>query len=80
MKVTVTVTREYEMDEKRVLSEPGFEPPSADAPVEEKRRWLEESFYELYGFERDRDHLDGSFVWNTDEICDTEFEWPEELR
>ena len=80
MKVVVTVTREYEMDEKRVLNQRDFDPPPADASNAEKRAWLQESFWELSGFERDQDHLDGKFVWNTDEIGDTEFEWPKELR
>lgn len=80
MKVIVTVTREYEMDEARALTEPLFEPPAVDAAPEEKRRWLRESFYELCGFERDEDHLDGSYIRNTDEIGNTEFEWPPSLR
>jgi hypothetical protein len=80
MRVVVTVTREYEMDENLLLNQPRFKPPSIDAAPQEKRRWLRESFYELCGFDRDQDHLDGSFVQNTDEIGDTEFDWPEHLR
>lgn len=79
MKVIVTVTREYEMNEERILSNPSFAPPPEDAPDTEKRAWLEESFYELCGFDRDKDHLDGRYVWNTEGYGDTEFVWPEEL-
>lgn len=80
MKVIVTVTREYEMDEKRILTEPGFAPPLTSESTTVKRAWLAESFYELCGFQRDQDHVDGTFVRNTDEFGDTEFEWPEDLR
>lgn len=80
MKVAVTVTRTFEMDEQRILTEPGFDPPASDAPVEEKRRWLIESFWELCGFERDQDHLDGSYVHNIGDEGEDEFEWPEALR
>lgn len=80
MKVTVTVTRVYEMDEQRVLSEPGFAPPAPDASEDEKRRWLRESFYELCGFDRDQDHVDGKYVWGVDEDSDTEFAWPRQAE
>lgn len=80
MKVTMTVTREYEMDEARILAEPTFDPPAADATAAEKRKWLEESFFELCGFQRDEDHVDGSYVGNTVEEGWTEFDWPEALQ
>lgn len=80
MKIVVTVEREFEMDEKRVLGEASFAPPSSDATNGEKRRYLRESFYELCGFDRDEDHVDGSYVRNTDEIGGIEFDWPMELR
>lgn len=74
MKVTVTVTRVYEMDATKVLSEPTFAPPAADVPNFEKERWLRESFYELCGFDRDEDHVDGTYVKLVDESSETEFE------
>lgn len=80
MKITVTVTREFEMDEQRILTEPGFDPPASSATEAEKRKWLEESFWELCGFQRDEDHVDGSYVHNTDDRGDSEFEWPDSLR
>jgi hypothetical protein len=80
MRVVVTVTREFFMDESRVLSEPDFEPPSPDATNHEKRQWLRESFFELCGFDRDRDHVDGSFVEMREESGEDEFDWPEALR
>lgn len=80
MKVVVNVTREFEMDEQRVLNEPGFDPPAADASIDEKRRWLRESFWELCGWDRDADHVDGTFVQNVDEDADADFFWPEALR
>lgn len=80
MKIRVLIEREYEMDEARVLAERDFEPPPDDATPHEKRKWLRESFYELCGPSRDADHLDGSYVRLTDEIGDTEFDWPEGLR
>ncbi len=80
MRVEVTVTRVYEMDEARVLAEPGFEPPPSNATEAEKREWLIESFYELCGWSRDRDHLDGGYVWlmNSDE--DSDFVWAEQSQ
>lgn len=75
----MTVTREYEMDERRVLREPDFEPPARNASQREKRAWLRESFYELCGFDRIQDHLDGKFVWRTIEEVDADFYWPDAL-
>lgn len=80
MLVRMTVERVFEMDEEKVLNEPEFRPPPADATPAEKRRWLQESFFELCGFDRDEDHLDGSYVKNTREDSDTDFEWPRSLR
>ena len=79
MEVTITVTRTYKMDTAKCLAESGFAPPDASATEFEKRRWLRETFYELCGFDRDEDHVDGSFVRNTGEVAETEFDWPEEL-
>jgi hypothetical protein len=39
----------------------------------------QESFYELCGFDRDRDHLDGRYVWQEGEEVAAEFDWPETL-
>lgn len=75
MRVEVTITRTYEMDEKRVLDQRDFDPPPQDAPDAEKRAWLVESFWELCGFERDQDHVDGKYVWLVDEDDDTDFWW-----
>ena len=80
MKVRITVEREFEMDEARVLAEPGFEPPLFDASDDVKRDWLRESFYELCGFERDQDHIDGSYVKETNEFVHADFEWPKDLN
>lgn len=79
MKVEITVTRVFEMDEKRILSESEFKPPDPSASMEEKQRWLVESFWELCGFDRDHDHLDGNYVWLDGEHGETDFDWPEEL-
>lgn len=79
MKIAVTITREYEMDETKILGTEDFDPPPSNATIEEKRHWLMESFWELCGFERDVDHLDGTYVHLTDEIAATDFEWPEAL-
>ena len=57
----MTVEREYEMDEAKVLAE--FGPPEKHGQTKEE--FLRESFYELCGFERDQDHIDGSYVWQT---------------
>lgn len=83
MRVVMTVSREFEMDEQRCLAEASFDPPAPDATVDEKQEWLEETFYELCGFERDEDHVDGSYVqrklgigWGN---VETEFDWPEGL-
>ena len=75
MRVRVTIEREYEMDEARVLAEQSFEPPPSDADRLEVRTWLRETFWELCG-ERDRDHIDGSYVWLINEDGDTDFYWP----
>jgi hypothetical protein len=80
MRVVVTVTREFFMDVRKVLNEPGFNPPAHDAPVHEKQKWLRESFFELCGFDRDQDHLDGTYVQFREEYGDNEFDWPEALR
>lgn len=74
VKVTMTVERIYEMDAERVLSESGFDPPTTDATPQERNRWLRETFYELCGFERDEDHVDGSYVKLVNEATDTEFD------
>ena len=79
MRVTVVVERVYEMDEARILSEPGFAPPSQDASEDEKHRWLRESFYELCGEDRDEDHVDGKYVWLVREDGEHDFEWPRVL-
>lgn len=81
MRVEITVTRVYEMDENRILGDRDFEPPPADATLHEKREWLRESFYELCGFERDQDHLDGSYVKlaHNGETADAWFLWSPEL-
>ena len=79
MRIEITVTRVYEMDEARVLSEPGFEPPAPGASAAEKRVWLRETFYELCGWERDDDHLDGSYVKNVDEWTEAEWNWEGDL-
>ena len=76
MKVEVTVTRTYEMDVERILAEPEFAPPAADTPDDEKRAWLRETFYELCGFERDEDHVDGTYVQLVDEFSDHDFWFP----
>lgn len=76
MRVVVTVTREYEMDEARILAERSFEPPPSDATQDEKKAWLRESFYELCGFDRDKDHLDGSYVSLVRDDGEADFEWP----
>ncbi len=75
MIVTLYVRRTYEMDEARILAESSFDPPSTDASESEKRRWLRESFFELAGFDRDEDHVDGKYVWLLDEDTDAEFDW-----
>lgn len=75
MRVEVTITRRYEMDAARVLAESSFEPPPPDAPEDEKREWLRESFWELCGFWRDADHLDGRYVWLVDDDSDAYFWW-----
>lgn len=83
MRVTITVRREYEMDERRVLAEAGFEPPGPEAAPAELRAWLRESFYELCGFDRDEDHVDGTYVHLTNdgvrESTEAIFDWPEVL-
>ena len=80
MRIEITVTRVYEMDTERVLNEPGFKPPPSTASAAEKRSWLHESFYELCGFERDQDHLDGSYVKNVDEWTESEWAWEGDLE
>ena len=80
MIVTMTVTRTFTMDEQRILSESGFRPPAETASAEEKRRWLRETFYELCGFERDCDHIDGTYVRNLDEDVEMEVSWPKSLQ
>ena len=79
MKVALTVTRTFEMDEVRVLTTPGFEPPAPQAPIAEVRKWLQESFFELCGFGRDVDHVDGSYVRLVSEDSETEWYWPRHL-
>jgi hypothetical protein len=76
VKVEVTTTRVYEMDEQRILAEVTFDPPSPDTPEDEKREWLRESFWELCGTWADRDHVDGKYVWLVDEDADSDFWWP----
>lgn len=68
MRVTISVARTFEMDEAKVLAD--------FAPVPEgqtREAFLRESFYELCGFERDEDHIDGSFVRLVDEASDADF-------
>ena len=78
MKVTIEITRYFEVDEQRILAEPTFAPPPADASEDEKRDWLRESFYELlFDFRTsDADHVDGKYVRLVDEDSYTDFEWP----
>jgi hypothetical protein len=76
MRITATVERVYEMDVARVLAEPGFDPPPPDTPEEFKQRWLRETFWELCGFDRDVDHVDGKYIWLVQESGDVEFDWP----
>ena len=78
MKVVVEITREFDVDEAKLLTEPTFDPPPADASEEDKRAWLRESFYELLCDFRtsDADHVDGSFVKLVDEDSYTDFRWP----
>jgi hypothetical protein len=80
MRIEITLTRVFEMNEQRVLSESGFEPPPVTATAAEKRSWLHESFYELCGFERDQDHVDGSYVRKVDEYGESEFDWTGDLE
>lgn len=75
MRVTVTVTREYEFDTERTLTEPSFDPPPKDADEDDKREWLRESFYELCGWAHDRDHVDGKYVWLVEDDEDHDFRW-----
>lgn len=79
MRVELTVTKTFEMDEARVLSEPGFEPPPVDADDNERRAWLRESFWELCGFDRDKDHVDGKYVWLVREDSDSDFYFPADV-
>ena len=78
MRVVVEITREFEVDAQRILTEPTFAPPSPDASEEEKRDWLRESFYELlFDFRTsDADHVDGQYVKLVDEDSYTDFRWP----
>jgi hypothetical protein len=78
MKVIVEITREFEVDEQRILAEPLFDPPPVDADPEDKQEWLRESFYELLMDFRssDRDHVDGKYVQLVDEDSYTDFRWP----
>lgn len=80
VRIRVTVEREFEMDARRCLAERDFDPPSADATNEEKREWLNESFWELCGYDREHDHIDGRYVWSVDADDVADFEWPEWLR
>ena len=75
MKVVVTVTREYEFDAARTLTEPSFDPPPQDSDEDAKREWMRESFWELCGWQNDRDHVDGKFVWLLTEDDEYDFEW-----
>lgn len=79
MKVAVTVTRTFEIDDVRVLTEPRFDPPAPQTPIEGVRKWLQESFHELCGFGRDEDHVDGSYVRLTEETSEVEWYWPRHL-
>lgn len=80
MKVTLTVTRTYQMAEVSVLTEPGFKPPAPQTPIEDVRKWLQESFFELCGLERDEDHVNGSFVRLVEETVESEWDWPRHLE
>lgn len=80
VRVRVTYEREFAMDARKVLGDRSFDPPPEDAPAEDKRRWLIESFWELCGSDREQDHLDGSYVVLRDEHDEADYEWPEWLQ
>lgn len=71
MRVTITVEREYEMDEAKVIAEFGSVMAETGQPLD---AFLRESFFELCGFERDVDHIDGSYVRLLDEYDESHFE------
>jgi hypothetical protein len=77
MKVIVEITREFEVDEDAILSEPTFDPPPSEVSVEEKRDWLQESFYELlFDFRTsEKDHVNGKYITLVDEDSYTDFRW-----
>lgn len=79
MKVTLTITRTFEIDDVRVLTEPSFTPPPPQTAIDDVRRYLQESFYELCGVDRYDDHVDGSYVRRVSEDVEAEWYWPRHL-
>lgn len=80
VRVRITVEREFLMDADRILGRSDFDPPGSTAEPDEVQKWLKESFYELCGYDREEDHVDGSYVWLVKEDSDADFDWPEELK
>jgi hypothetical protein len=76
VRVIVTIEREFEMDEARILGRSDFAPPPADADADTKRDYLRESFFELCGVDRELDHVDGSYVYLAHDSVDVHFAWP----
>jgi hypothetical protein len=62
----------YEMDVVKVKADFKDEIASDMACGLTEEQALQESFYELCGPERDQDHIDGSYVWRTDDDIDIE--------
>lgn len=74
LRVEMTVTRSYDFDWAKVKRDMP-EVVEADLALgRTEEQSMHETFYELCGFDRDEDHIDGSYVKLVEETGETE--WP----
>lgn len=71
VEITVTVERTYSMNLSKIRRDFGTEI-AEDIAAHGRSEYhvLRETFGELCGFDRDEDHIDGTYVWLEDEDAD----------
>lgn len=75
--VEIEQTRRFAVDIARIRETFGAEIAEDVARGRTERDSLRETFWELCGYDRDCDHIDGKYIWVTDENVTAE--WPQEL-
>lgn len=75
--VEIEQTRRFAVNIARIRETFGAEIAADVAVGRTERDSLRETFWELCGYERDQDHIDGTYVWVDGETLIAE--WPPEL-